>query len=210
MHKIQKALLKLAEEKNIEDFTLREIGVLVGVDHPQKIKHHLSQLQKKNLLNQSLQTTPKRHVEKISFKNHMMLSIPILGAANCGDATIDASEMLEGYLTVSQSMVPASKKLFAIRAQGPSMNEADIQGKSIDDGDYVIIDAQNKNVRNGDYVLSIINGAANIKKFVLDKANRQVKLLSESSKNISPIFIHLDDNPDYFINGKVVDVIKNQ
>jgi len=49
---------------------------------------------------------------------------------------------------------------------------------------------------------------ANVKKFLIDRANHQVILLSESSQNIAPIYIHEDDCADYLVCGRVVDVIK--
>ena len=47
-------------------------------------------------------------------------------------------------------MVGRSKPtgLYAIKADGTSMNRAQIDGKSIDDGDYVIIDSQLKEYYN--------------------------------------------------------------
>ena len=60
--------------------------------------------------------------------------------------------------------------------------------------------------RDGDYVVSIIDGMANIKKYRLDKANERIVLLSESTKDYAPIFIHRDD--DFRISGKVLDVVK--
>ena len=86
------------------------------------------------------------------------------------------------------------------------MNKASVDGKTIDDGDYVLVDTEDKNAKSGDYVLSIINGMANIKKYAEDTQNRQIILSSESKNYFPPIYIHEDD--DYLINGKVVDVLK--
>ena len=47
---------------------------------------------------------------------------------------------------------------------------------------------------------------ASIKKYKLDSKNERIALLSESTQNMNPIFIHQDD--DFRINGKVIDVIK--
>ena len=88
------------------------------------------------------------------------------------------------------------------------MNKASVGGKNIEDGDYVIIDGQDKHPKDGDYVLSIINGMANIKKFVKDEKNNMVVLLSESRQYFPPIYIHEDDLSDYVISGKVVQVIE--
>ena len=50
MHKIQQNILKLSGEKNLGAMTLREIGEQIGEKYPQKIKHHLTQLEKKGFL----------------------------------------------------------------------------------------------------------------------------------------------------------------
>jgi len=47
MHEIQQQLLSLAREKNLGQYTLREIGSFIGERSPQKVKHHLQQLEKK-------------------------------------------------------------------------------------------------------------------------------------------------------------------
>jgi SOS-response transcriptional repressor LexA len=131
--------------------------------------------------------------------------IPILGNANCGEATYLADERVEGYITVSKSLLEKTNNIFALVAKGDSMNEADIDGNNIEEGDYVIIDASYRGPRPGDYVLSIIEGCANIKKFARAK-NGNVVLLSESSTDYSPIYI--DENDQFLINGRVAQVIK--
>jgi len=208
MHKLQQAILELASKKPLEGMTLREIGEHVGEDHPQKIKHHLNQLRAKGLLVSGDKPRPLSIGTTKSEGQTRMISIPILGAANCGNPREFAIENLEGYLTVSPSMVPKKKKLFAVRAVGSSMNQANIKGKSIEDGDYVIIDPQVSHPRDGDYVLSVIGGSANIKRFCKDVENGQIVLISESSQELPPIYIHPKDFADYMVNGKVVQVIK--
>lgn len=195
MHRIQSALLELSRRKDLDGMTLRDIGLEIGESHPQKIKHHLSQLKNKGLLSSSL-------------GSQGLLSVPILGAANCGPALNFAEENLEGYLQLSPKMLPQKKDLFAIRATGNSMNRAQLNGKSIEEGDYVIIDSQQRSPKNGDYVLSTINGLANIKRFCFDSENDQIALISESSSPIPPIYIHADDYADYQVNGQVIQIIK--
>lgn len=188
--------------------TLREIGDHIGERHPQKIKHHLNQLRAKGLL-VSGDKPRSLKIGSVQGKGQArMLSIPILGAANCGNPREFAIENLEGYLTVSPSMVPKKKKLFAVRAVGSSMNQANIGGKAIEDGDYVIVDPEASNPKNGDYVLSIIGGSANIKRFCKDSKNNQIVLISESAQELPPIYIHSNDFADYMVNGRVVQVIK--
>lgn len=209
MHPIQQAILELSRTRNVAEMRLRELGKLIGEEHPQKIKHHRDQVRKKGLLGPNIGIKKLEELGKEALKSHFMFSIPILGAANCGEAILEATESFEGFLNVSKNIFSKTTKgLFAIRAVGQSMDRADIRGKNIEDGDFVIVDTKDRDSKNGDYVLSIINGAANIKKFVMDEPNQQVVLISESSQNFAPIYIHFKDNPEYFVNGKVVAIIK--
>lgn len=214
MHQIQEALLKLAGEKNLGQFTLREIGAFIGEDSPQKVKHHIQQLQQKGLIKidkvkGTIQKT-KQEWEKGIAGVGRLLSIPILGAVNAGPAQIFADTNIEGFLKVSSALLdntPRDAQTFlALKVVGPSMNRAEINKKRIEDGDYVIVDIGDRNVKDGDIVLSIIDGMANIKRFKLDKNNGHVVLMSESTKDFPPIYIHENDN--FLINGKVIQVIK--
>jgi len=204
MHKIQEKILKLTKEKNITGMTLRQIGQLIDEKFPQKIKHHIDQLQKKGFI--KIDKNSKSILPAINKAQTSLLSIPIVGTANCGPATIFANENIEGYLKISKNILKKCKNIFAIKARGLSMNQATVDGKKIEDGDYLIIDSEYRNPRNGDIILSIIDDMANIKKYVWDESNNQVVLVSQSTKEIPPIYIHEDDS--FMINGKVIQVIK--
>lgn len=206
MHIIQEKLLKLIDEKNVGDLTLRQIGKLINESLPQKIKHHLSQLERKGFI---FIDKKNKKISRISNKVKMgglFVSVPIVGAANCGPAVIYADQNIEGYLKISKRLVPNKKSIFAIKAEGNSMNKASINGNNIESGDYVIIDSENISPRDNDYIVSIIDGMANIKKYRLDTEHSRIALLSESTQEYAPIFIHKDDN--FKINGKVVEVVK--
>ncbi len=206
MHYIQEKLLKLVDHQNISGLTLRDIGSLVNETLPQKIKHHLSQLERKGFIIIDKKNSIIKRTSGDIKNSDVFISIPIYGTANCGPRTIYANQNLEGYLKVSKKMLPKKDKIFALRAEGNSLNKADINGKSIEDGDFVIVDSQATNPKNGDYIVSIIEEMANIKKYIWDKKNSQIILGSESTQNYNPIYIHEDDN--IVINGKVIDVIK--
>ncbi len=208
LHPIQEKLLKIVSRINMEKMSLRDIGLLVDESHPQKISHHLSQLKKKGFIEINKKTGEARLINpEIKQGGSEIVAVPIYGGADCGEAKIFAEENLEGYLRVSRRLVGKVKNIFAVRAQGPSMNRAKVNGAlAIEDGDYVLIDSENKNPRNGDYVLSVIDGCANIKKFFCDKKENQIALVSESTEDFKPIYIHADDN--YMINGLVKNVIK--
>jgi repressor LexA len=209
LHPIQEKLLKIATKINLNKMTLREIALLVDESHPQKISHHLNQLEKKGCI-EIIKKTGEIKATNPGMNNSKsnIIAVPIYGTADCGVANVFAEENLEGFLKVSKTFVGKIKNIFAIRAQGLSMNKAKVNGRySIEEGDYVLVDPNNKSPQNGDYVLSIINGCANIKRFLWNKKDGQIALMSESSENFPPIFIDQDDN--YMINGVVKNVIKN-
>jgi repressor LexA len=208
IHPIQKQLLELSQRYDLSKMGLRQIGKLIGVEHPQKVKFHLEKI---GLIRNGIKKRPVHAKKPLGHSGDNIVSIPILGLANCGDATMIAENKIEGILPVSKKLLPSNHKqsdLFAIKAVGSSMNRADINGKSIEDGDYVIIDNSDRDAHNGDYVLSIISGLANIKRFVEDQENEQIVLESESDKFFPPIHIHKDDLDEYLLNGKVIGIIK--
>ena len=197
----------MISEKNIGNLTLRQIGELIKEDLPQTVKHHLSQLERKGFITIDTKNEKITRITNKTTADNLLVSIPILGSANCGAATIYADENIEGYLKISKRLIPKQKGIFAIRAQGNSLNRADIKGKNIEQGDFVIIDSNQVVPEDSDYILSIIDEMANIKKYRSDPKNERIVLLSESTQAINPIFIHKDD--DFRINGKVIDVVKN-
>ena len=206
MHTLQEKLLKVIGDKNVGNLTLRQIGELIGEKLPQKIKHHLSQLERRGFI---VIDKKNKHIRRISNKTKsgdIFISIPIVGGANCGPAAIYADQNIEGYLKISKRLAPNKKSVFALRAEGNSLNKANIGGKNVESGDFVIVDSEKTSPRDGDYVVSVIDGMANIKKYRLDKNQSRIALLSESTQEYSPIFIH--ENDDFRINGKVVEVIK--
>lgn len=205
---IQLKLLELSKRKNIFSMGPREIGREIGVSHPQIVKHHLSQLKKKGLLGRKEPESITKLRKELNKQTIDLVDIPILGSANCGIATIIAEESLEGFLKISSKLLGVSEpeKLFALRASGNSLNKADINGESVEDGDYLIIDTDYKNPKDGEYVVSVIDSCANVKKIRVE--DDKIILLSESTDNIPPIYVHPDDS--YLINGVVTKVIKNR
>jgi repressor LexA len=207
MHQTQKDLLSLSRNVNLAEKSLREIGALIGVEHPQQVQHHLKQLQKKGFLVHDQTKNEIVNVNRKLTRERQFINIPIVGAANCGPAQLMADENIEGYLKLSRSMI-RNKDVIAIRAEGDSMNKAKIDGGPIQTGDYVIVDYKQQAPNHGDYVLAVVDGAANIKRYYDDKPNGQVMLISESTYDYPPICIHESDYSDLMINGKVLKVVK--
>lgn len=203
----------MASERNLARMTLRDMASAIGLpdEAPQKIKHHLQQLEKKGFVKIDRVKGVSRRMGITTEKSGVskVFSLPIIGTANCGPASMFAEENFQGFLHVSARLVERAQAfgLFAIKADGSSMNRAEIKGKRIEDGDYVIIDSHDRNPKNNDVVLAVLDGKATVKRFMDDRANGQIVLQADSSHDYEPIFLHPED--DFSVNGKVVCVIKN-
>ena len=208
MHPVQQKLLRLADTYDLGGMTLREIAKIINEEHPQTVKHHLEQLEKKSLIEWDKQ---KKIIKKSAsgvVTNSDFIIVPVLGSANCGAANIYADEQIQGHIKISMSLLRNRRNVFAIKAVGSSMNRANINGKAIEDGDFVIIDPSEKDIRSNDYVLSVIDEVANIKKVLIDQEHEQITLLSESTNHYPSIYISAMEATRFIVNGKVIQVIK--
>lgn len=211
MHIIQRQLIDLiASRKDLGSLSLRKIAELVGAEgKPQTAKHHLLQLQKDGLIQMNLEENVLKLVKKgyNSANTRAIYSLPVVGSANCGPATIFAEENVEQYLKISSKLLPRNKSnLYALIADGPSMNTAEIDGKVIESGDFVLVDKQSFTPKDRDIVVAVIDGLATIKRFRNDKAHNRIVLEADSTEKYLPVFIHEGDN--FQISGKVVGIIK--
>lgn len=211
MHRLQKLLLDMIKTGEITgSHSLRKIAELIGAKNmPQVAKYHLQQLEKEGFIQVNLDENILRLVKKgfnMATKSPLY-TLPVYGSANCGPATIFAEQNIEGYLKVSSGLLPKSRKgLFVLRASGASMNRAQIQGKTIEDGDFVLVDSNYKNFKTGDVVVAIIEDMATIKRYRYDKVHERILLEADSTQKYLPIILHEEDN--FLINGKVTDIIK--
>jgi len=217
------------KQKQIYDFIIsysQEHGVAPSLEdiaehfsdflnYPSSAHYHVKKLQKEGYLERESnkprsigiyadRTMKTPFLEKTGMDS---VRIPVLGAANAGPATLFAEENILGYLKISRSKLNRKDGVFALRVEGDSMNSAKIDEKNLEEGDFVLIDSEYKAPKNGDYVLSIIDGAANLKKFERDAKTGDIKLISESKNpKHKPIYISSED--DFMINGKIISVIK--
>jgi len=195
--------------------SLKEVaGHFPSLKYPSSALYHIKILQDNGFLERelykprSIGLSVDKFVKSPVMQKHGLdsIKIPLMGSANAGAANIFAEENIEGYLKMSSNLLNKRDGIFALRIDGDSMNKAKINGKKLEDGNIVLIDSEYRNPKNGDYVLSIIDGMANLKKFVVEKSTNTIKLISESTKSYKPIYISSDD--DYMINGRIIDVIK--
>lgn len=213
MHIIQKQLLDLiATHEDFGSYSLRKMAEVIGASgKPQTAKYHLQQLEKDGLIQMNLEAgiikLVKRGYAKASASP--IYSLPVVGSANCGPATIFAEQNIDQYLKISSSLLPRNKSnLYALIADGDSMNKAEAEpGKTIESGDFVLVDSEYKSYKKSDIVVAVIDGLATIKRYREDKANKMIILEADSTEKYLPIFIHEGD--DFQISGKVVGIIKS-
>jgi SOS-response transcriptional repressor LexA len=210
MHLTQQRILDLlANNEKFGTLSLRKIAEQIGAEgKPQTAKYHLQKLEEAGFI-QSAEGVYKL-VKKgyNSASKGPIFSVPIVGSANCGPATIFADQNIQGYLKVSSSLLPRTKnKLFGIIADGMSMNACSVNNKSIESGDYVLVDSEYNSYKDGDIVVAIIDGMATIKEYTNDSKNKRIILRSLSTEKYLPIYLHQGD--DFILNGKVVDIIKS-
>jgi repressor LexA len=207
MHQVQEQLLALADTENLGSSSYYSLAKRLGVANHGSIKFHLDQLIEKGLL---FRDPKSGEITKVTEGEKFLglLSIPVMGEANCGAATSVADDRVKEFLRLSPSLLPKVKldKLYALKAVGNSMNAANISGKPINSGDYVLVEKTDE-ASNGDYVVSIFDEVANIKRLVFDPVNSRILLLSESKEPLPPIVVSEEDSGIYSIAGKVIDVV---
>jgi SOS-response transcriptional repressor LexA len=205
MHPIQKALLELAQTRDLGAMKLREISEAISLGVPQTIKYHMDTLLKQGRLARDgtgaiRLVDPEKELEGL-------IQVPVLGRANCGEALLYAEEGIQGFLPVSPTLLRTRRyeDIFAVQAVGRSMNNADIGGEQIHEGDFVIAQAS-PNYEDGDYVVATLEGRANIKR--LYRGQDYIVLRAESYDPMYPIYIGEGDIDSFAIHGKVLQVLK--
>ncbi len=206
MNPIQQKLLDIAKLEDIERLRRVDLVEMVNCEYPSQITHHLKQLVKRgDLVRKDGRLVPALRT------NAGLVMIPVMGEADCGEATRYADGRIVDNLAVSPSVLKPklSERLYALVARGDSMNRATVEGKTIENGDYIVIEKRDDYVpKDGDIVVSIIAGLANVKRLRRDNARQRVLLLSESHRQDDFAPIVISDRDDFAVEGKVVDVIK--
>ena len=174
--------------------TLEELRIFLKYPRISSVQRHTDALKRKGYLDQSRSLSPPVSDEKVQ--------IPLVGNVACG-APLLATQNIEAYITYDKSLLKSNPNdYFFLRAVGDSMNMADVQGKVIDDGDFVL--AKKQNAANfGEKVVALLGDEATIK--YLKRENGHI-VLNPKSSNLANKPIYISD--DLLIQGIVVDVIK--
>lgn len=130
------------------------------------------------------------------------VQVPVVGEAPAGPLMI-AEENWEGWVSLSETATrPASARFFLLRVRGDSMNRARVRGKTIENGDLVLV-RQQSSANDGEIVVTLIDGQATIKHF--RRGPNYVVLSPNSSNKSHRPFVVTDE---FQIQGVVIDVFK--
>lgn len=132
------------------------------------------------------------------------VQIPLVGMVSCGQPLL-AIENTEAYIPYDSSKIKGlSSDYFFLRANGDSMNKAIVNGKNIDDGDFVLVKKQ-QTAKPGERIVALIGDETTIK---LLKKGDGCMVLQPESKNPANKPIYLFE--DFSVQGIVQDVIKKE
>lgn len=193
----QKAVLTLITDltnKNGTEPTLEEIRAQLNYANASSVQRHTDALKNKGYLKNV------RGLELMS--DSQKVQVPLVGNVACGVPLL-ANENIEAYILVDKITLRGnSDDYFFLRAIGDSMNNADIGGKTIDDGDYVLVKKQNT-AELGNRVVALIGDSATVKKYVPDRGS--IRLEPESTNKANKPIIMFED---FSVQGIAVDVFK--
>jgi len=194
-----------------QKLTLQKIKELAGNGKPVTLENLKDKLGYKSKNVSSVQRHTDALKEKgylenvrgISVKNFSnMVQIPVVGKVSCGQPLL-AIENIDAYIPIDSTRIRGNvSDYFFLKANGDSMNKADIHGKNIDDGDFILVKQQLTAVL-GDRVLALVGDEATVK--LLTKGEGCMVLQPESTNPANkPIYLF----GDFSVQGIVQDVIK--
>ena len=188
--------------ENAKSPTIEELTLLLSQKSKRWVVQYLEALEKKWFL------TRGRWYRSISLGNNVWfqttLNIPILGYANAWTPLVDATETSYWVLPISKKIITWDEQnYFILRVEWTSMNDYNVNWKTIDNGSYVLIKKDEVWLNSSDAFLFVVNGAATLKKFKKD--GDTVYLLPDSKDGYhKPIILSESDN--LMINGKIMEV----
>jgi len=174
--------------------TLEEIRKALDYAGTSSVQRHTDVLKEKGYLGKARGLSLPASNEQIQ--------IPLVGNVACGVPLL-ATENIEAYISYDASKVQGkSQDYFFLRAVGDSMNRTNILGKTIDNGDFVLVKKQ-ATANSGDRIVALIGDEATIKKMV--PTGGVIRLEPESTNpSNKPIYMF----EDFSVQGIVADVIK--
>lgn len=186
--------------------SLNELKDELGISTKRGVVVHLDALERKGYI---FRTSQPRGIHMVEDDEQIvydyLVGVPILGYANAGLPMVGAEEENIGILKIDKNILGRKRDLFSLIIKGDSMDLARVDGETLENGKYIIVE-KDSDFENGDIVVAIIDNCATIKRF--KKAKDMIVLYPDSS-NPANTPIYIDRNTDILINGKVVKVLDN-
>ncbi len=207
--KKQEKVLRIIRQCYLENGQAPSLGELqefLGISTKRGVVNHLIALEKKGYI---IRTGDPRGIHIVDNDEEIvydyLIGVPILGYANAGTPLVSAEEENLGNIKVDPKLVNKKEDLFALIVKGDSMDLAEIEGKNIEEGSYLIVQ-KDAEIQDGDVVVAIIDNSATVKRF--KSGDGMITLYPESTNPLNqPIF--LDKDTDVMFNGKVIKVLEN-
>ena len=207
--KKQEAVLGIIKRYHLEQGvapSLNELKDELGITTKRGVVVHLDALEKKGYI---FRTSQPRGIHMAENDDEIvydyLVGVPILGYANAGIPMVSAEEENMGVLKIDKNILGKRRNLFSLIIKGDSMDQAVIDGHTLKNGKYVVVE-KDADFDDGDIVVAIIDNCATIKRF---KRGRDMIVLYPDSSNPANTPIYIDKNTDILINGKVVKVLEN-
>jgi len=185
------------------------------IDLIQKLGHEPTLEQVRSALDYTSTSSVQRHTDSLKELGYLSKSrglslpdtdqtvqIPLVGNVACG-APLLAIENIEAYIPYdSTGLRGNSDDYFFLRAVGDSMDATNVNGKTIDDGDYVLVKKQDY-PDFGKRIVALIGENATIKR--LKRGDGHIILEPESNNPANkPIYVF----EEISVQGVAEDVIK--
>lgn len=194
---------------------LSMIRAIPGLGASALLNHHIQNLQDGGFIEFDNNTKIVKLIKGADAEvviTDNFIRIPIYGSANCGPGTIFAEEYVTGQLSITANALndlarKAINSLAAVTAIGDSMNNADIDGNNIEEGDFVLVNRADRELVHNRCFLVVLNETAMIKRLSLKHGEGYGLLLSDSKKEKNPIVVTTSDN--FAVSGRVIQVFKH-
>ena len=179
--------------------SFEEIGEGLGLSSLATVHKHITNLEKKGLLNRdynrsrSIDLLPPRGRLKQAMSVQTGMVLPLMGRIAAGQP-IEAVERPE---SISLADFVRSKEVFVLEVRGDSM-----QDEHILSGDYVLVEKA-KTAHNGDIVVALVEGSeTTLKRFY--REGDKIRLQPSNSK-MKPILVAA---AEVEIQGRVIGVLR--
>lgn len=202
--KQENVLNKLTEyiAKNGQAPTIEELQHMLNLKSKRGVVQYLESLEKKWFISRWRGYRAIKLGSEVWFQT--MINIPILWTANAGRALTYARQSDNGFLPVFKSIIKGdSSKYFCVKIEGTSMDNCEVNWKTMKNGCFALVDSGYRKTNNRDSFLFIVDGCATVKKFKKE-ANNIYLLPDSTDKSHYPIVITEWDSLD--VNGRIIDV----